>query len=108
MFMNIIIAGAGKVGKVLLHQLAAEGHALTVIDRDSRVLENLVVKYDALGVQGNCASKAVLEQAGVRDADLVIAVTNADEVNLLCCMTAHGIHPNIHTIARIRASGINA
>lgn len=100
--MNIIIAGAGKVGKVLLHQLAAEGHALTVIDRDSRVLENLVVKYDALGVQGNCASKAVLEQAGVRDADLVIAVTNADEVNLLCCMTAHGIHPNIHTIARIR------
>ena len=100
--MNIIIAGAGKVGKVLLRQLTAEGHALTVIDQNNRVLESLVVQYDAIGVQGNCASKAVLEQAGVHSADLVIAVTNADEVNLLCCMTAHGINPNIHTIARIR------
>ena len=100
--MNIIIAGAGKVGKVLLRQLTDEGHSLTVIDRNSHVLESLAVKYDAIGVEGNCASKAVLEQAGVRDAELVIAVTNADEVNLLCCMTAHGLNPNIHTIARIR------
>ena len=100
--MNIIIAGAGKVGKVLLRQLTAEGHDLTVIDQNSRVLENLVVQYDAIGVQGNCASKAVLEQAGVKSADLVIAATNADEINLLCCMTAHGINPELHTIARIR------
>ncbi len=100
--MNIIIAGAGKAGKVLVRQLAAEGHALTVIDQNSRVLESLVVKHDAIGVQGNCASKAVLEQAGVLDADLVIAATGADEVNLLCCMTAHGINPKVHTIARIR------
>ncbi len=100
--MNIIIAGAGKVGKVLVRQLANEGHNLTVIDQDNHVLENLVVHYDAIGVQGNCASKAVLEQASVQDADLVIAVTNADELNLLCCLTAHGINPNIHTIARIR------
>ncbi len=100
--MNIIIAGAGKVGKVLVRQLTAEGHALTVIDQDSHVLENLVIRYDAIGVQGNCASKAVLLQAGVLDADLVITATNADEVNLLCCLTAHGINPNIHTIARIR------
>lgn len=100
--MNIIIAGAGKVGKVLVRQLTAEGHALTVIDTDSRVLENLVIRYDAIGVQGNCASKAVLLQAGVQDADLVITATDADEVNLLCCLTAHGINPRIHTIARIR------
>ncbi len=100
--MNIIIAGAGKVGKVLLRQLTAEGHALTVIDQDSRVLEELVVRYDAIGVQGNCASKAILLQAGVEDADLLITATNADEINLLCCLTAHGINPNIHTIARIR------
>ncbi len=100
--MNIIIAGAGKVGKVLVRQLTAEGHDLTIIDQNSGVLESLVVKHDAIGVQGNCASKAVLEQAGVQDADLVIAVTNADEVNLLCCMTAHGLCPSIHTIARIR------
>jgi trk system potassium uptake protein TrkA len=51
---------------------------------------------------GNAASKAVLLQAGVENADLVIAATNADEVNLLCCMTAHGINPKLHTIARIR------
>ena len=100
--MNIIIAGAGKVGKVLLRQLTAEGHALTVIDTDHHVLESTVVRYDAIGVQGNCASKAVLEQAGVADADLLITTTNADEVNLLSCLTAHGINPNIHTIARIR------
>lgn len=100
--MNIIIAGAGKVGKVLARQLTAEGHALTIIDSDSHVLESTVVRYDAMGVQGNCASKAVLLQAGVQDADLLITATNADEVNLLSCMTAHGINPKIHTIARIR------
>lgn len=100
--MNIIVAGVGKVGKVLVRQLAAEGHALTVIDQNSHILETLVVRYDAIGVQGNCASKAMLEQAGVETADLLIAATNADEVNLLCCMTAHGINPKIHTIARIR------
>ena len=100
--MNIIIAGAGKVGKVLMRQLTAEGHALTVIDQNSHTLETLVVRYDAIGVQGNCASKEVLEQADVHNADLLIAATNADEVNLLCCMTAHGLNPKIHTIARIR------
>ena len=100
--MNIIIAGAGKVGKVLVRQLAAEGHALTVIDQNSHTLETLVVRYDAIGVQGNCASKEVLERAEVHSADLLIAATNADEINLLCCMTAHGLNPKIHTIARIR------
>ena len=55
--MNIIIAGAGKVGKVLARQLASEGHALTVIDQNSHTLETLVVRYDAIGVQGNCASR---------------------------------------------------
>lgn len=100
--MKIIIAGAGKVGQVLVRQLTAEGHALTVIDQNGRTLENLVVQYDAIGVQGNCATKAILEEAGVASADLLITATNADEMNLLCCMTAHGINPNIHTIARIR------
>lgn len=100
--MDIIIAGAGKVGAVLTRQLIAEGHNVTVIDQDSQVLESLVVRYDAIGVQGNCASKAVLMQANIKATELLIAVTNADEVNLLCCMTAHGINPNIHTIARIR------
>jgi len=100
--MNIIIAGVGKVGKVLVRQLTAEGHSLTVIDQNSHTLETLVVRYDAIGVQGNCASKEVLEQAAVNNADLLITATDADEINLLCCMTAHGLNPKIHTIARIR------
>ena len=100
--MNIIVAGVGKVGKALVRQLTAEGHNLTVIDQNSHVLESLVVRYDAIGVHGNCASKAVLLQAGIMETDLVITTTDADELNLLCCMTAHGINPKVHTIARIR------
>lgn len=100
--MNIIIAGSGKVGMTLARQLAAEGHSITLIDNAPQVLEEALVQFDAISLCGNCASKDILLQAGIRSADLVIAVTNADEVNLLCCMTAHGINPNIHTIARIR------
>ncbi len=100
--MNIIIAGNGKVGVTLARQLSAEGHDLTMIDMDSKLLQSTVEQYDVMAVSGNCASMSVLLQAGVREADLLIAATNADEVNLLCCMTAHGINSNIHTIARIR------
>ena len=100
--MNIIIAGVGKIGKTLAKQLAAEGHDLTLIDEKNQVLNDTVETFDAMGVAGNCASMEVLKSAGVEDADLVIAVTNADEVNLLCCLTAHGLNPKIHTIARIR------
>ena len=100
--MDIIIAGGGKVGLTLARQLAAEGHNLTLIDRDSRVLETAVEQYDAIAVLGNCASKEVLLRAGVTGAELLIAATNADEVNLLCCMTGHGLNKNLHTIARIR------
>ena len=100
--MDIIIAGGGKVGQTLARQLAAEGHNLTLIDLDHRVLETAVERYDAMAVAGNCASKEVLLQAGVEEAELVIAATNADEVNLLCCMTAHGLNQKVHTIARIR------
>lgn len=100
--MNIIIAGGGKVGRTLARQLAAEGHDLTLIDRDNRILETAVERYDAIAVAGNCASKEVLLRAGVDKADLLIAATSADEVNLLCCMTGHGINRKLHTIARIR------
>ena len=100
--MNIIIAGTGKVGLTLARQLAAEGHNITLIDRNSLVLEEAVEQFESMAVCGNCASKDVLLQAGVEAAELVIAATNADEINLLCCMTAHGINPKLHTIARIR------
>ncbi len=100
--MNIIIAGDGKVGSMLTRQLSSEGHDITVIDSNAEVLQQSVERYDVISVHGNCASMAVLQQAGVKDADLLIAATNADEVNLLCCTTAHALNPKLHTIARIR------
>ncbi len=100
--MNIIIAGDGKVGLSLTQKLSEEGHDLTLIDSNQKVLDSSVERYDVMGVQGNCASMRVLESADVRRADLLIAATSADEVNLLCCMTAQGLNPRLHTIARIR------
>ena len=100
--MKILIAGDGKVGATLTRQLSAEGYDLTLIDSNPRVLENSVEQYDVIAVHGNCASMDTLRQAGVQDADLLIAATSADEVNLLCCMTAYGLNPKLHTIARIR------
>ena len=100
--MKILIAGDGKVGSTLTRQLSGEGHDITIIDTDSSVLEGSVERYDVMAVQGNCASIDTLRDADVENAELLIAVTDADEMNLLCCMTAHGINPGLHTIARIR------
>ncbi|MBQ6719123.1 MAG: Trk system potassium transporter TrkA [Oscillospiraceae bacterium] len=100
--MNIIIAGDGKVGSMLTRQLSTEGHNITVIDSNAKVLEATIERYDVIAVHGNCASMDVLMQAGVKDADLLIAATSEDEVNLLCCTTAHALNPKLHTIGRIR------
>ena len=100
--MKIIIAGYGKVGSALTRQLSAEGYDLTIIDSNKKKLESGQELYDVLGVYGNCATMDVLNEAGVAGADLLIAATSADEINLLCCLTAHKLNRNIHTIARIR------
>ena len=100
--MNIIIAGDGKVGSTLARQLSAEGYDITLIDSDRQVLNSSMERMDVMALHGNCAAKDVLLQAGIKDADLLIAATSADEVNLLCCTTAHGLNPKLHTIARIR------
>ena len=100
--MNIIIAGNGKVGSTLTRLLCAEGHDITLIDTNARVLEANQEQYDVMAVNGNCAAMETLLQAGVREAELLIAATSADEMNLLCCTTAHGLNPKLHTIARIR------
>ncbi|MGM9589451.1 MAG: Trk system potassium transporter TrkA [Faecousia sp.] len=100
--MNIIIAGDGKIGSMLTRQLSGEGHDITVIDSNSKVLEATVERYDVIAVHGNCASMDVLLQAGVKEADLLIAATSQDEVNLLCCTTAHALNNKLHTIGRIR------
>jgi len=100
--VNIIIAGDGKVGSALVQQLSSEGYNITVIDSNPDVLENTASRYDVICVEGNCASMGLLQQAGVMDADLLIAATSQDEINLLCCTTAHALNPKLHTIARIR------
>lgn len=100
--MKILIAGDGKVGSTLARQLSQEGEDITLIDSNAQVLDLSVERYDVMAVHGNCVSKAVQMQAGVKNADLLIAATSADEINLLCCMTAHNLNPNLHTIARIR------
>ncbi len=100
--MKIIIAGDGKMGATLTRQLSAEGDELTLIDSNPKVLESSEERYDVMVVQGNCASMDVLEQAGAREADLLIAMAGSDDINLLCCMTAHSLNPKIHTIARVR------
>ncbi len=100
--MKIIIAGDGKVGATLTRQLSLEGNDLTLIDSNPRVLDSSIEQYDILTVTGNCATMDVLRRANVEEAELLIAATSADEINLLCCMTAHAINPNLHTIARIR------
>jgi len=100
--MHIIVAGDGKVGSTLVRLLSAEGHDLTLIDINPSALDSSIEQQDVLAVSGNCASMEVLLEAGIKDADLLIAVTGADEINLLSCITAHGLNPTLHTIARIR------
>lgn len=100
--MKIIIAGAGMVGETLAAQLSEEKYDLTLIDSDGDVLDSLVEQYDVMALKGNSACMEVLKQAEIEKADLLVAVTNSDEVNLLCCLTAHNLNPKLHTIARIR------
>ena len=100
--MKILVAGAGKVGKALTDELTSEGHDITLIDSSTKVLEDVMSRYDVITLQGNAASKAVLEEAGIDQMDVFIAATNADEVNLLACITVHAMNPKVHTIARIR------
>lgn len=100
--MKILIAGCGDVGETLVHMLGSEGYDLTLVDSDPRVLETGIERYDVMAVQGNCASMETLRRAGVKKAKVLIACTGSDELNLLCCMTAHSLNPSIHTIARIR------
>lgn len=76
--MNIIIAGAGKVGETLIEQLSGEDHDVVVIDRNAKLIERLVNSYDILGICGNAASYDVQMEAGVDSADVFIALTQTD------------------------------
>lgn len=100
--MKILISGYGKMGSTLVRQLSNEGYDLTIIESDPLKLESCMELYDVMGVEGNCASMAVLQEAGVEDADLFIAMTGHDEINLLSCITAHQMNPRINTVSRLK------
>ena len=100
--MNILIAGDGKVGMTLAKRLSLDENDVTLIDINQSVLDKSMERIDVMTIQGNAASMEVLKQAGVMNADILIAVTGADEINLLCCMTAHHLNSRLHTIARMR------
>ncbi|WP_251449263.1 Trk system potassium transporter TrkA [Vermiculatibacterium agrestimuris] len=99
--MNIIIVGDGKVGAALAAQLSTEGHDVTIIDSNPLVLSQSAEQFDVMAVTGNGASMATLREAGVERAEVLIAATSRDELNLLTCLTAKKLGAK-HTIARIR------
>lgn len=100
--MNIIIVGCGKVGHTLTEQLVREGHDVTIVDTNERVIRDTTELYDVMGIRGSGASLSVLKEAGVRRADLIIAVTGSDELNLLCCTIAKKASGDLAAIARVR------
>lgn len=100
--LRIIIVGCGKVGHTLTEQLVREGHDITVVDTDDRVLEMLNESFDVMTVNGNGASRQVLERAGLREANMMIAVTGSDELNMLCCTIAKKAGGWLSAIARVR------
>lgn len=98
--MKIIIVGCGNVGYTLAEQLSKENHDITVVDAQEKKVENVSDSCDVLGIAGNGTSLKVLLEAGVNKADLLIAVTGSDEMNLLCCLLARKVG-GCHTIARV-------
>ncbi len=99
--MKIVIIGGGTVGSAICYQLAKEGHDITVVDRSFAVLTELSNTSDVFGVVGGGADVATLKKAGVDKADLVIAVTSSDEINILCCAASKKLGAR-HTVARVR------
>ncbi len=105
-YMKIIIVGCGKIGVTILQSLINEGHDVVAIDPNPDVITEISTLYDAMYVVGNGADSDILEEAGVSDAELFVAVTGVDEMNMLCCFLAKKMGAK-HTIARIRTPEYN-
>ena len=99
--MKITVIGLGAIGKAVLHELANEDHVITVIDEDREKIEGLIERYDVSGVVGNGACMDIQRAAGVKDSDLVIVLTNSDELNILACLVAKKLGAK-NTVARVR------
>ncbi len=100
--LNIIIVGCGKVGTTLISCLSGEGHNVSFIDTNDDIVEKVSNAYDVMGIVGSGSSYKVLIEAGIENADLFIAVTESDELNLLCCTIAKKVGDGCSTIARVR------
>ncbi len=99
--LKIIIVGCGKVGTTLVERLSKENHDITVVDIDPQIVQRVAGTYDVMGIPGNGASYNVQIDAGIENADLIIAVTESDELNLLCCTIAKKVG-DCAAIARVR------
>lgn len=100
--MNIILVGCGKIGQKIIEKLSNENeHNITVIDLRQAIVNEVVNDYDVMGVVGECISTEILMEAGIKDADILIATTGSDELNFTTCLLAKKLS-NCQTIARIR------
>jgi len=99
--MKILIIGAGAVGFNLARQLSKEGHDISVVERDLDLVKRITEKLDVSVVSGSASSPAILEEAGIKNADMVLAVTNSDEINMVVCMLSYSYGVKTK-IARIR------
>ncbi len=99
--MRIVIVGDGKVGHTLMKELSQEGHDVVIIDNNMEVVEQSLNKYDIMAIRGNGASYQVLKQAEVDEADILIAATSSDEINMLSCLVAKKLGAK-STVARVR------
>ena len=100
--MNIIICGAGRVGFSISKQLSAQGHSITVIDQSSEFIQKINDTQDVKGIVGRATYPSVLEKAGAEEADMIIAVTQNDETNMVICQVAYSIFKINKKIARVR------
>ena len=100
--MKTVLVGLGKVGKNIASEIAREGHDLVVVDTDKDCVNDISTSYDVLGITGNAVSLEVLKEAKVEDANLLVAATDSDEVNMLSCLFAQKLNKSIKTIARVR------
>ena len=99
--MKIVVAGCGKIGQTVIGRLVAEGHDLVAIDSDNVILDELTNIYDIMVICGNCADSDVLDEISIQEAELFVALTGSDELNMLSCFIAKRMGCN-NTIARIR------
>ena len=104
--MKIILVGCGTIGATIISSLVSEGHDIVAIDSDADFLNSITNVYDVMGLCGNGADSDVLEEAGADTADLFVAVTGSDELNMLSCFLARKMGAK-YTIARVRSPEYN-